>query len=266
VVAVLFVPITWLSLGLCVGFYFLRMFGITAGFHRYFAHRAYKTSRFFQFCLGFLGSSALQKGPLWWAANHRQHHKHSDKEDDPHSPIRHGVWWSHVGWVLSTENNDDVDMKEVKDFAKYPELRFLEAFHWVPAVFVALACYMIDGWSGVVWGFIVGTVLLYHGTFLVNSACHVFGFRRYETTDHSKNNWWVAILTLGEGWHNNHHYYMSSARQGFKWWEIDISYYVLKVLSFPRIVWDLRGVPAKKLTNTIKAKVLQTASTAKSDS
>jgi stearoyl-CoA desaturase (Delta-9 desaturase) len=258
VLAVFFVPLTWPALGLCVLFYIARMFGITGGFHRYFAHRAYKTSRFFQFCLGVLGSSALQKGPLWWAANHRMHHKHSDQENDPHSPIRHGVWWSHVGWVLSAQNQDDVDLNEIKDFAKYPELRWLETLHFVPAFLLAGLCYVLgefafggQGWSCLVWGFIVSTVLLYHGTFLVNSACHVFGRRRYHTTDHSKNNWWVAILTLGEGWHNNHHFYMSSARQGFRWWEVDVSYYILKFLAVPRVVWDLRGVPAKKLANTI---------------
>jgi stearoyl-CoA desaturase (Delta-9 desaturase) len=247
VVLVLFVPVTWTALGLCVGLYYLRMFGVSAGFHRYFAHRSYKTSRVFQFAMACLGCSALQKGPLWWAANHRQHHKHSDQEEDPHSPVRHGLWWSHIGWVLSTKNNDQVDLDEVKDFSKYWELRLLERFHWAPAVVLAALCYLIDGWSGVVWGGIVSTVLLYHGTFLVNSICHLLGYRRYQTTDESRNNWWVALLTMGEGWHNNHHYYMSSVRQGFKWWEIDMSFYVLKLLSLPRVVWGLRGVPRTKL-------------------
>jgi stearoyl-CoA desaturase (delta-9 desaturase) len=247
VVLALFVPVTWTAIGLCVGFYYLRMFGISAGFHRYFAHRSYRTSRPFQFALACLGCSALQKGPLWWAANHRQHHKHSDQEDDPHSPVRHGLWWSHVGWVLSTKNQDEVDPNEIRDFSQYWELRLLERFHWVPGFALAGLCYLVAGWSGVVWGFIVSTVLLYHGTFLVNSVCHLLGKRRYPTTDESRNNWWVALLTMGEGWHNNHHYYMSSVRQGFRWWEIDGSYYVLKLLSLPRVVWALRGVPAAKL-------------------
>jgi stearoyl-CoA desaturase (delta-9 desaturase) len=246
-VLALFVPVTWTAIGLCVGLYYLRMFGISAGFHRYFAHRSYKTSRPFQFLMACLGCSALQKGPLWWAANHRQHHKHSDQEDDPHSPVRHGLWWSHVGWVLSTKNNDDVDLNEIRDFSQYWELRLLERFHWAPAVLLAGLCYLIDGWSGVVWGAIISTVLLYHGTFLVNSVCHLLGRRRYQTTDESRNNWWVALLTMGEGWHNNHHYFMSSVRQGFHWWEVDCSYYVLKLLSFPRLVWALRGVPQAKL-------------------
>ena len=249
VLFVFFVPFTWTALGLCFGFYVLRMFGITGGFHRYFAHRAYKTSRWFQFVLGCLGSSALQKGPLWWASQHRRHHKHSDQEEDPHSPIRHGVWWSHVGWVLSTSNIDE-DLSNMKDLTKYPELRLLENFHWVPAVLLAVACYLIDGWSGLVWGFVVSTVLLYHGTFLVNSACHVFGSRRFNTSDASRNNALVAIVTLGEGWHNNHHHYMSSANQGFKWWEIDVSYYILQLLRCTQLVWDLRKPPAKKLIPT----------------
>ncbi len=246
VVAVFFVPVTWPAVALCVGCYYLRIFGITAGFHRYFAHRAFKTSRVFQFCLGFLGCSAVQKGPLWWAANHRRHHKHSDRDDDPHSPVRHGLWWSHIGWVLSTKH-DGMDPDEIKDFSKYPELRALEFFHWVPGALMAYGCYLIAGWSGVVWGFIVSTVFLYHGTFLVNSVCHLLGTRRYQTGDQSRNNWWVAILTMGEGWHNNHHHFMSSARLGWKWWEIDVGYYLLKILSIPRVVWDLRVVPPSKL-------------------
>ncbi len=249
VVFVFFVPVTWTSLSLCAGLYFIRMFGITAGYHRYFAHCAYKTSRLFQFVLAWLGCSALQKGPLWWASNHRRHHKHSDQEDDPHSPIKHGVWWSHVGWVLSTRNRGK-DFSNMRDLVKYPELRFLETFHWLPGLVLGILCFLIDSWSGVVWGFIISTVLLYHGTFLVNSACHVFGSRRFKTTDASRNNALVAIVTLGEGWHNNHHHYMSSANQGFKWWEIDISYYILWMLRCAQLVWDLRKPPANKLVPT----------------
>ncbi len=246
VVGVFFVPFTWLSLGLCIGLYVVRMFGITAGFHRYFAHRAYKTSRLFQFLLGCLGCSAMQKGPLWWAANHRNHHKYSDLEDDPHSPVRHGLFWSHVGWVLLQAHNERV-LDGIPDFAKYRELRWLERLHWVPSLLLMGLCYWLDGWSGFFWGFVVSTVLLYHGTFLVNSICHVFGSRRFNTPDDSRNNALVAIVTLGEGWHNNHHHYMSSANQGFKWWEIDVSYYTLWTLSVFRIVWDLRKPPADKL-------------------
>ena len=226
------------------------MFGITAGYHRYFSHRAYKTSRWFQFVLAWLGCSATQKGPLWWAANHRSHHKHSDTEQDPHSPVRHGVIWSHIGWIIF-QPQDATDMHQVRDLSKYRELRLLEVFHWLPPLCLIGLCYLLDGWTGVVWGFIVSTVLLYHGTFLVNSACHIFGKRRFKTSDESKNNALVAILTLGEGWHNNHHHYQSSANQGFFWWEVDISYYILRVLKTAGLVWDLRKPPAKKLVPTL---------------
>ncbi len=237
------VPFTWTAVGLMVLFYVVRMFGITGVYHRYFAHRAYKTSRWFQFVLAWIGCAAMQKGPLWWAGHHRHHHKHSDTEDDPHSPIIRTVWWAHVGWVISGRFRHAPVMK---DFEKYPELRILDTyFPWVPGFTLAALAYWIDGWSGVVWGFLISTVLLYHGTFLVNSACHLWGTRRYATTDQSKNNWWAAILTLGEGWHNNHHHYQSCARQGFKWWEIDISYYILRMLGVVGLVWDIRE-PTKK--------------------
>jgi stearoyl-CoA desaturase (Delta-9 desaturase) len=249
VVAPFFVPFTWTAVGLGVLFYVVRMFGITGVYHRYFAHKAYKTSRWFQFVLAWIGCSAMQKGPLWWAGHHRHHHKHSDQEDDPHSPIVKTVWWAHVGWILSGKYNDAPAMK---DFEKYPELRALDSFlTWVPGLLVAVLCYAIDGWSGVVWGFLVSTICLYHGTFLVNSACHLFGTRRYATTDQSKNCWWAAILTLGEGWHNNHHHYQSCARQGFKWWEIDVSYYVIRMLGAVGLVWDIREPTEKALKSKL---------------
>jgi stearoyl-CoA desaturase (delta-9 desaturase) len=246
-VTVFFVPVTTSAVLLCVAAYYVRMFGISAGYHRYFSHRTFKTSRLFQFFLGCLGCSALQKGPVWWSAQHRRHHKHSDTEEDPHSPRAHGVWWSHVGWVLSTRN-DRADLTTVRDLTKFPELRWLDRMHVIPGLLFGGLCYLIAGWSGVVWGFIVSTVLLYHGTFLVNSICHVFGRRRYATTDDSRNNALVAmVFTLGEGWHNNHHHYMSSANQGFRWWEIDVSYYLIRLLGCLRIVWDIRTPPAQKL-------------------
>jgi stearoyl-CoA desaturase (Delta-9 desaturase) len=235
-----------MALVLCAACYVIRMFGITAGYHRYFSHRSYKTSRWFQFVMAWLGCSALQKGPLWWAAHHRHHHKYSDTEDDPHSPITKTVWWSHIGWVLSSDYLQ-THWQVVRDWLKYPELRWLNRNHWIPGVVLAVICWLIGGWPGLMWGFFVSTVLLYHGTFLVNSACHIFGWRRYATKDQSKNNWWVAILTLGEGWHNNHHYYQSSANQGFFWWEIDVSYYVLKALSWVGLVWQLKKPPQKLL-------------------
>jgi stearoyl-CoA desaturase (delta-9 desaturase) len=238
-VGVFVAPLTWSAVGLCVALYAVRMFGITAGYHRYFAHRAYKTSRAFQFVLAWLGGAAMQKGPLWWAGHHRQHHKHSDTEDDPHSPVVRTLWWAHVGWVISGRFGR-IPVEQIKDFARYPELRLLDRFNWVPGLALAGLCYAVGGLGGLVWGFLVSTVLLYHGTFLVNSACHLWGTRRYATADRSRNNWWAALLTLGEGWHNNHHHYQSCARQGFTWWELDVSYYAIRALAAVGIVWDVR--------------------------
>ncbi len=231
---------------ICIALYWLRMFAITAGYHRYFAHRAYKTGRSFRFFLGALGCCAMQKGPLWWAANHRDHHKYSDTDDDPHSPITRSVWWAHVGWVLAPAH-DDASWEKIRDLSRYPELRFLDRYHYLPPFLLGVLVWLAAGWTGLVVGLFVSTVLLYHGVFLVNSAAHLFGTRRYETTDKSRNNWWVALLTMGEGWHNNHHHYMTSARQGFFWWEIDVSYYILKGLEVFGVVWDVREPPRKLL-------------------
>ena len=250
--AAIVVPPTWTAAGLCVAFYVVRMFGITGVYHRYFAHRAYRTSRWFQFVLAWVGCAAMQKGPLWWASHHRHHHKFSDTEDDPHSPIIKTFWWAHVGWVLSGRFTH-APLDQIRDYTKYPELRWLDKFNWVPGFSLAALCYLLEGWTGVVWGFLVSTVFLYHGTFLVNSACHVWGTRRYATTDQSKNNWWAAVLTLGEGWHNNHHHYQSCARQGFKWWEIDMSYYALRTLGVIGLVWDIREPTERAL----KSKLIQ---------
>ncbi len=249
---IFFVETTWPALALCAIGYSMRVWALTAGFHRYFAHRAYKTSRVFQFFIGFVGCASLQRGPIWWAGEHRQHHRHSDQEGDPHSPIVHSVFWSHVGWVLARGNND-TDWEGMKDWVKYPELRILDRFHWAPGLMWAGLCYAVAGWSGMAWGFFLSTVMVYHVTFCVNSVCHLFGYRRYETTDRSRNNWIVAILTFGEGWHNNHHHYMSSARQGFAWYEVDISYISLRILSKLGIVWDLREPTQRALGKNLVA-------------
>lgn len=241
------VPFTWLSLGLFVGFFALRTWGLTAGFHRYFSHRSFKTSRWFQFVIAWIGSSALQRGPMWWAGEHRQHHKYSDKDGDPHSPIIRSIWWSHIGWVLD-RGNRWTKWDELKDFHKYPELKWLDRFHALPGLLLGVLCYAIDGWTGVVWGFILSTVTLYHTTFCVNSLCHLMGYRRYATEDDSRNNWLVALLTMGEGWHNNHHHYPSCARQGFKWYEVDMTYYVLKGLEKVGLVWDVREPTPRALS------------------
>lgn len=251
-VAVFFVDVNTTAVVLCAVAYFIRMFGITAGYHRYFSHRTYKTSRPFQFFLAWLGCSAMQKGPLWWAGHHRDHHRHSDSKDDPHSPIAYTFWYSHVGWVLAPQN-EDMDPRKVRDLMRYPELRWLNREHWIPGLTLAVICYLIGGLSGLVWGFFVSTVILYHAVFTVNSICHLFGSKRYKTNDESRNNLLVALLTLGEGWHNNHHYYQSSANQGFFWYEIDISYYIIRMLGWAGVVWDIRTPDRKrKMTNRKK--------------
>lgn len=244
--AVFLTGVNVLALALCAACYLLQIVGVTAGYHRYFAHRSYKTSRPFQFVLAFLGCSASQRGPLWWAAQHRHHHKTSDTPEDIHSPVTHSFWWSHIGWVLSRDS-DQVDGKTVRDLSRYPELRWLDRYHWVPPVLLALLCLLIGGWSGLVLGFFVSSILSHHATFTVNSICHLWGRRRYATGDASRNNVFVALITFGEGWHNNHHHYQSSANQGFYWWEIDVSYYLIRLLGCVGLVWNVRNPPRAKL-------------------
>ena len=244
--ALLFTGTNLLDLALCGAVYLAQMFGITAGYHRYFAHRAYKTSRAFQFVLAWLGCMAFQKGPLWWVSQHRYHHHHADTPEDIHSPRLRGLWWSHIGWVLSP-NYTETRWELVRDLSRYPELRWLDRCHWVPGLVLAGLCLLIGGWSGLVWGFCISTLLSHHATFLVNSLSHLRGRRRYATPDDSRNNALVAVLTLGEGWHNNHHHYQSSANQGFFWWEIDVSYYLIRLLGAVGLVWDIRRPPPDKL-------------------
>ncbi len=232
------------DLAIAVGLYALRMFGITAGYHRYFAHRSYKTSRVFAFLLAFLAQSSAQRGVLWWAGNHRRHHRFSDTDQDVHSPVRRGFWHAHVGWFF-TDAYHESDLDAVPDLAKYPELVWLDRHPYLPAVLLGLLVWLAAGWSGLVVGFLWSTVALWHATFSINSLAHLFGRRRYVTGDQSRNNLWLALLTFGEGWHNNHHHYQSAARQGFRWYEVDVSYYGLKTLSAAGLVWDLRSPPAR---------------------
>ena len=233
---------SWKIVALCVGLYYVRMFFLTAAYHRYFSHRSYKMGRVMQFLMALGATTTAQKGVLWWAAHHRHHHKFSDQPDDVHSPKR-GFWWSHVGWILCTKF-DETRFDQIKDFAKFPELRWLNRFHLVPPVALGLIVWLVGGWPALFGGFFLSTVLLWHGTFTINSLSHVFGRRRYVTTDTSRNSALLAVITCGEGWHNNHHYYQSTANQGFFWWEIDLTYYVLKVFSWVGLVSDLR-TPSK---------------------
>jgi stearoyl-CoA desaturase (Delta-9 desaturase) len=252
------VPFTFPMIALLAGSYFLRMFGVTGGYHRYFSHRSYKLNRFWQFWFAFLAQTSGQKGALWWAAHHRDHHLHSDRKTDLHSPVHEGFWWSHLGWILSDEY-DHYDPKRIADFSRYPELRFLDRFYLMPFFAFGALIWVLGalvegpseaavwflpwtwpGYAAFVWGFLVATVALYHGTFLINSLTHIWGTRRFPTPDESRNNFILAIVTLGEGWHNNHHYYMSSVRQGIRWWEIDITFYLLRMLSWVGIARELR--------------------------
>jgi stearoyl-CoA desaturase (delta-9 desaturase) len=234
---------SWWGFALAVALYYVRMFGVTGGYHRYFAHRTYKTSRVFQFLLALLAMSSAQKGVVWWAAHHRLHHRKSDQTGDVHSAKIDGFWWSHVGWIVSSKF-EETDERQVKDLLKYPELRWLNKWFLVPPVALGFGMWLVGGWWALTW-FFVSTVLLWHGTFTINSLTHMIGRRRYQTTDNSKNHFGLALVTMGEGWHNNHHYYPRATRQGFFWWEIDMTYYVLRALSLVGIVWDLHEPPQK---------------------
>jgi stearoyl-CoA desaturase (delta-9 desaturase) len=239
--------ITWRAVLLGVALYAIRMFAITAGYHRYFSHRSYRVSRPVQAVLAFVGTTAVQKGPLWWASHHRAHHRYSDTELDIHSPQK-GFWWSHVGWILC-DKYGATDLDAVRDLAAYPELRFLDRFNAIGPWALGIFSFLVAGWSGVVVGFFASTVVLWHATFTVNSLNHTLGTRRYATSDTSRNNPVLALLTFGEGWHNNHHHYQASARQGFYWWEVDVSWYGLRVLRSLRLVRGLRQPPAEVLVS-----------------
>jgi stearoyl-CoA desaturase (delta-9 desaturase) len=235
-------PPTFRLVGLALAVYAVRMFAVTAGYHRYFSHRSYRTSRAFQLVLAVLGATAAQKGPLWWAGHHRDHHRYSDLPGDVHSPLLRGFWWSHVGWILST-GSDVVKLDRVKDLARFPELRVVDRLYLVPPIALAAGLLAAGGWPALLWGFAVSTVLLWHGTFVINSLAHVIGRRRYATNDGSRNSFLLAVITFGEGWHNNHHHFQGSVNQGFFWWELDLTYYALRGLAALGLVWDLRRPP-----------------------
>ncbi len=254
---VFWVGVSPVAVGAAAALYVLRMFAITGFYHRYFSHRTFKTSRVAQFVFAVLGASAVQRGPIWWAAHHRHHHAHSDQAQDVHSPIRSGFFWSHMGWFLSRRHFTP-DLSRVRDLLRFPELRLLDRFDILVPFALAVGLYLLGGllersapqlgttaWQMLIWGFFVSTVVCYHATYTINSLAHRFGRQRYATGDESRNNLWLALLTLGEGWHNNHHHYPASTRQGFYWWEVDITYYLLRLLALLGIVRDLKPVPAR---------------------
>ena len=268
--AVFWVGWSWAAVIVSLSLYIIRMFAITGFYHRYFSHKTFKTNRMWQFIFGVLGNASVQRGPLWWAAHHRHHHRYTDQEQDVHSPSRHGFWWSHIGWMTS-KANFPTQMKYVRDWAKFPELRWLNRFDTVVPVFLAISLYVFgerlerfapqlgtNGWQMVVWGFFISTTVLLHATVTINSFDHMYGTRRYDTPDTSRNNALLSIITLGEGWHNNHHHYPVTARQGFYWWEIDITYYLLVLMSWLGIVRDLRPV-SERILNADRLVGRQTA-------
>jgi stearoyl-CoA desaturase (delta-9 desaturase) len=236
--AVFLVPFQWSHVWWLAASYAVRMFGITAGYHRYFSHRSYKLGRAAQAAMAVLAQTSGQKSVLWWAAHHREHHRRADTPGDVHSP-REGFWWAHVGWILSSRH-DDYDSRRVADFARFPELRWLDRYHVVPTAAFGAGIWLVAGFPAFVWGYLLATVLLYHATFAINSVAHVWGTRPFPTPDDSRNNFLLALLTFGEGWHNNHHYCRSSCRQGVRWWEIDLTFLGLRALAALGIARELR--------------------------
>lgn len=256
--AVVWVEVSPIAVAVFLASYLIRMFAITAFYHRYFSHRAFRTSRAVQFLFALIGAASTQRGPLWWSAHHRRHHKRADRNGDPHTP-RKGLFWSHMGWFLS-RRHFDTEWKQIPDLAGFPELRWLDRFDIIVPVIYAILMFLLgfvldawfpglgtSGWQMLVWGYFISTVVLIHVTLTINSLAHRFGSRRFSTPDRSRNNFWLALLTLGEGWHNNHHHYPGSARQGFYWWEVDISWMLLKLMAWLGLVWDLKPVPAEML-------------------
>ncbi len=259
VLALFWVGWSPVAVGTAIFFYALRMFAITGFYHRYFSHKSFRTSRTLQFIFGVIGASSVQRGPLWWAANHRMHHAHADKSEDVHSPAQHGFLWSHMCWFLS-RRNFRTRLDHIRDFARFSELRFIDRYDVVVPTLFAVTLFLFgqllahvtpdlgtNGWQMLVWGFVISTVVLYHMTFTITSLAHQIGYRRYDTQDTSRNHFILALITFGEGWHNNHHFYPSSARQGFRWWELDLTYYILRMFQMLGLIWDVRPVPARVL-------------------
>ena len=253
--AALWVGVSPVALATAVALYALRMFALTGFYHRYFAHKTFRTSRVVQFLFALIGASCAQRGPLWWAAHHRRHHSHADTVLDPHSPTIYGMLWSHMGWFL-TPRAFRTDWSRIPDLSTCRELRWLDRYDTLAPALLGVAMYGFgvaleqgapqlgtNGWQMLVWGFFISTVVLFHATVTINSLAHRYGTRRFDTHDDSRNNAWLALLTFGEGWHNNHHFFPGSARQGFRWWEIDLTWYGLRLLAALGLIRDLKPVP-----------------------
>jgi len=241
------VPFRWAYVALWAGAHFVRAVGLTLAFHRYYAHRAFKMGRVTRFVWTFIGTAAMQKGPLWWAGHHVNHHKFADREGDPHSPMVSGVYYAHLGWFLNDTKYDRVEATNpvIRDFSTVPEIAFLDRFFGLPPLMMAVALYLAGGVPWVVWGFCLPTMTLAHATFAINSINHMFGSRRFETVDESRNNPLTAFFAAGEGWHNNHHRFQRAARNGFYWWEFDITWYVIRLMKAVGLAWDVQPVPKR---------------------
>jgi stearoyl-CoA desaturase (Delta-9 desaturase) len=246
-VLVFFVPFAWPLVALWAASHFLRAIGLTLAFHRYFAHRAFQMNRFMRFVWAFLGTSAMQKGPLWWAGHHVNHHRYADRDGDPHSPLVSGLYYAHIGWFLNDAKHDRLETSNpvMRDFRQVPEIAWLDRYFFVPPLLLAVAMFLLGGMSWLVWGFCLPTMTLAHATFAINTVNHMFGSRRFDTIDESRNNALTAFFAVGEGWHNNHHRYQRAARNGFYWWEFDPTWYVIRLMAAIGLAWDLQVVPER---------------------
>jgi stearoyl-CoA desaturase (Delta-9 desaturase) len=244
---IFFVPFSAAFLGLWAVSHFLRAIGLTLAFHRYFAHRAFQMNRGARFFWAFVGTAAMQKGPLWWAGHHVNHHRFADREGDPHSPMVSGVYYAHIGWFLNDAKHNVIEASNpvIRDFSKAPEIFWLDRLFFVPPIMLAAAMYLAGGMPWLIWGFCLPTVTLAHATFAINTVNHLFGSRRFDTIDESRNNVVTAVFAVGEGWHNNHHRYQRAARNGFYWWEFDPTWYTIRLMAMLGLAWDVQPVPAR---------------------
>jgi stearoyl-CoA desaturase (delta-9 desaturase) len=241
------VPFRWAFIGLWAASHFVRALGLTLIFHRYLAHRAFKMNRAARFVWAFIATAAMQKGPLWWAGHHVNHHRFADRDGDPHSPMVSGVYYAHIGWFLNDTKHDKLEATNpvIRDFSKVPEIAFIEKYFFLPPLLLAIAMYAIGGFPLLIWGFCLPTMTLAHATFAINTVNHMFGSRRFETVDESRNNPLTAFFAVGEGWHNNHHRYQRAARNGFYWWEFDPTWYAIRAMKAVGLAWDLQAVPKR---------------------
>jgi stearoyl-CoA desaturase (delta-9 desaturase) len=252
------VPFRWAFIAVWAVSHFLRAIGLTLAFHRYFAHRAFKMNRVARFVWTWIGTSAMQKGPMWWAGHHVNHHKYADRDGDPHSPMVSGVYYAHIGWFLNDTKHDKLEATNpvIRDFSKVPEIAFIEKYFFLPPLLLAIAMFAIGGFPLLIWGFCLPTMTLAHATFAINTVNHMFGSRRFETVDESRNNPLTAFFAVGEGWHNNHHRYQRAARNGFYWWEFDPTWYVIRAMKAVGLAWDVQAVPKRiyEEARVVKAK------------